>query len=61
MIHNMIKKGVWIADKKGTYVIDDMEDRYVIIRDVMRDRKGAIYYGKKRFIGIDDLDKYAVV
>ena len=58
----MIKKGVWIADKRGTYIIDEMEDRYVVLRDVLMDKKGAVYYGrKKRFIGIQDLDNYKVV
>lgn len=58
----MIKKGIWIADKRGTYIIDEMEDRYVVLRDVLMDNKGAVYYGrKKRFIGIRDLDNYKVV
>lgn len=58
----MIKKGIWIADKRGTYIIDEMEDRYVILRDVLMDNNGVIYYGrKKRFIGIQDLDNYKVV
>lgn len=61
MKHNMIKKGVWIANKRGTYVIDDMEDRYIFIRDVLKTSKGEFVYGKKRCIGIDDLDNYVVV
>ena len=61
MKHNMYKKGVWIADKRGTYIIVDMEDRYIKIRDVLKDRRGNIVYGKERFIGTDDLDNYMVV
>ena len=61
MKHNMFKKGVWIADKRGTYCIDDIEDRYVKIKDVLRTREGKIVYGKERFIGIKDLDNYVVV
>ena len=58
----MIKKGIWIANKRGTFVVEDMEDRYVVIRDVLMDEKGAVYYGReKRFIGIQDLDNYKVV
>lgn len=58
----MIKRGVWVADKRGTYIIDEIEDRYVVLRDVLMDNKGAVYYGrKKRFIGIQDLDNYKVV
>lgn len=56
----MIKKGVLIADKRGTYVIDDMEDKYVFIRDVLR-VNGKLTYGRRRVIGIKDLDNYKVV
>lgn len=61
MKHNMFKKSVWIADKRGTYCIWDMEDRYVILRDVLRTNKDKIVYGRQRIIGIKDLDNYVVV
>ena len=61
MKNNMIRKGVWIADKRGTYVIADMEDRYIFIQDVLRTSKGKIIYGKRRVIGVNDLDNYVVV
>ena len=61
MKNNMIKKGVWIANKRGTYVIADMEDRYVFIKDVLKTKSGDIVYGKQRVIGIKDLDNYEVV
>ena len=57
----MIKKGIWIANKRGTFAIADIEDRYVAIRDVMIDKKGAFIYGRKRIIGIQDLDNYKVL
>lgn len=59
--HNMFKKGVLIADKWGTYIIVDLEDKFIKIRDVLKDRKGNIVYGKERFIGTKDLDNYRVV
>ena len=58
---HLYKKGVWIADKRGTYCIDYIEDRYVRIKDVLRTREGKIVYGKQRYIGIKDLDNYVVV
>lgn len=60
-MHNMIKKGVMIANKRGTFVIDDMEENYVSIKDVMIDEKGAFVYGKKRIISTKDLDNYKIV
>ena len=57
----MIKMGMWIKNKRGVYVVDSIEDRFVILRDVFLDDKGAIIYGnKKRFIGIEDLDNYSM-
>lgn len=60
-MNNFIKKGVWIADKRGTYAIADMEDNYVVIRDVLKTNNGKFVYGKRRIIGIKDLDNYVVV
>ena len=61
MKNNMIKRGVWIANKRGTYIIVNMEDRFIQIKDVLKDKKGNILYGKTRFIGVDDLDNYELV
>lgn len=61
MKHNMIKRGVWIANKWGTYIVVDIEDKYIQIRDVLKDSKGNIVYGKTRFIGTDNLDDYVLV
>lgn len=61
MKNNMIKKGIWIADKRGTYVIADMEDSYVFIKDVLKTNKGKFVYGRQRIIGIKDLDNYVIV
>lgn len=60
-MNNFIKKGVMIANKRGTYIVADMEDRYIQIRDVLKTSKGDIVYGKSRFIGVDDLDNYTLV
>ena len=60
-MHKFIKKGVLIRNRKGTFIIDDMEDAYVAIRDVQFDKNGTMYCGKRRIIGIKDLDNYKVV
>ncbi len=54
----MIKKGVWIADKRGTYVIEVIDERYITLRDVVKDGKGTFHYGRRRVIGVKDLDNY---
>ena len=59
--HNMFKRGVLIRNKKGLFIIDDMEDSYVFIRDVYYDKQGVRYCGKRKVIGIKDLDNYRVV
>lgn len=56
-----IRKGVWIADKRGTYAIEDIDNNYIILRDVIMDGRGAIHYGKKRIIRTKDLDNYSLV
>lgn len=63
MKHNMIKRGITIKDKRGYYIVDDVDtvDRFAIIRKIMADRKGNIYYGKKIYIGLEQLDDYKVV
>lgn len=61
MKNNMIKRGVWIANKRGTYIIVDIDERFIQIKDVLKDEKGNILYGKTRFIGTDDLDDYVLV
>jgi hypothetical protein len=59
----MFKNGITIRNQKGNYIIDDIDtiDRFVIIRKIMTDRKGEIYYGRKRVIGLDQLNEYQVV
>lgn len=61
-MNNFIKKGVMLADKKGTYIVADMDDRYIKLLGVYKDSKGNIGYGcKARFIGVDDLDNFVTV
>ena len=59
----MIKRGITIKDKKGYYIVADVDtvDRFAIIRKIMADKKGNIYYGKNIFIGLEQLDSYVVV
>lgn len=63
MMHKMLKRGITIKDKKGYYIIADVDtvDRFAIIRKIMKDGKGNIYYGKNIFIGLKQLDDYVVV
>lgn len=62
-MHNMIKRGITIKDKRGYYIVDDVDtvDRFAVIRKIMKDGKGNIYYGKKIYIGLEQLDDYKVV
>lgn len=59
----MIKMGMWIAmpKKKGVYAVEAIEDNYVVLKDVLIDKRGNIKYGKKRIIGVGDLDSYEMV
>lgn len=63
MKHNMIKRGITIKNKKGLYIVADVDtvDRFAIIRKIMPDSKGNIYYGKNIFIGLEQLDDYVIV
>lgn len=62
-MQKMIKQGITIKDKKGYYIVADVDtvDRFAIIRKIMKDGKGNIYYGKNIFIGLDKLNEYVVV
>lgn len=62
-MQKMIKRGITIKDKKGYYIVADVDtvDRFAIIRKIMADKKGNIYYGKNIFIGLEQLDNYVVV
>ena len=62
-MQKMIKSGITIKDKKGYYIIADIDtvDRFAIIRKIMKDGKGNIFYGKNIFIGLEQLDNYAIV
>ena len=55
--------GMWIAmpKKKGVYAVEAIEDNYVVLKDVLIDKRGNIKYGKKRIIGVGDLDSYEMV
>lgn len=63
MAHNLIKRGLTIRNKTGYYLVADVDvvDGFAIIRKIMRDGKGNIYYGKNTFIGLKQLDDYKVV
>lgn len=63
MKHKMIKRGITIKNKKGYYIVADVDtvDRFAIIRKIMPDGKGNIYYGKNIFIGLEQLDEYVIV
>ena len=60
---NMIKLGMWITypNRKGVYLVADIDENYVILKDVLIDNRGAISYGKKRVITIKELDNYVMV
>ena len=62
-MQKMFKSGIILKNKKGYYILADIDtiDRFAIIRKVMEDRKGNIYYGRKRVIGLDQLSEYAIV
>jgi hypothetical protein len=59
----MIKRGIKIKNKKGLYIVADVDtiDGFAIIREIMRNKKGEIFYGKNIFIGLKQLDDYMVV
>lgn len=63
MKSNMIKKGIIIKNKKGYYIVADVDtiDGFAIIRKIMPDGMGNIYYGKDIFIGLKQLDDYVIV
>ena len=63
MKSNMIKRGIIIKNNKGYYIVHDIDviDGFAIIRKIMNDGKGNIYYGTKIFIGLKQLDNYVVV
>ena len=57
----LIKQGTWITNNKCVYIVDDIEDRYAVIRKIIRDKNGVIFYGKKTYIGLKELDKFKVM
>lgn len=54
MKNNMVKKGTTIKDKHGYYIVDDIDapERLAIIRKIMFDKNGNVYYGKRRIVGL---------
>ena len=63
MKHSMIKRGITIKNKKGLYIVADVDtiDGFAIIRKIMENEKGEIFYGKNIFIGLKQLDDYVIV
>ena len=62
-MNKMIRRGTTLKNKNGFYAVVDVDvvDGFAIIRKIMRDSKGAIYYGKNTFIGLKQLNDYKVV
>ena len=62
-MQKMFKRGITLKNKKGYYILADIDtvDRFAIIRKIMKDGKGNIYYGKNIFIGLKQLDDYVIV
>lgn len=63
MKHSMIKRGITIKNKKGLYIVADVDtiDSFAIIREIMTNKKGEIFYGKNIFIGLKQLNDYVIV
>ena len=63
MKHSMKKRGITIKNKKGLYIVADVDtiDGFAIIRKIMENEKGEIFYGKNIFIGLKQLDDYVIV
>lgn len=60
---NTIKLGMWVTkpNRKGVYLVADIEENYVTLKDVLIDRKtGVISYGKKHLITMNELDNYVL-
>ena len=57
-----IKIGMWVAypKRKGVYLVADIEDNYVTLKDVLISRNGAVTYGKKHIITLKELDNYVM-
>jgi hypothetical protein len=58
----MVKVGMWIAYKgrKGVYLVADMDEEYITLKDVLISKQGVISYGKKRMITVKELDNYII-
>ena len=51
-----------VADKRGTYLVADMENNFIKLLDAFFDNNGVVYYGcKTRFIRTEDLDNFEIV
>ena len=62
MGNRTIKRGMLVADKRGTYLVADMENNFIKLLDAFFDNNGAVYYGcKTRFIRTEDLDNFEIV
>lgn len=63
MKSNMIKRGIIVKKNKKYFIVDDVDviKGFAIIRKFMNDGKGNIYYGKKIYIGLKQLDDYVIV
>lgn len=62
-MQKMFKRGITLRNKNAYYILSDIDtvDRFAIIRKIMKDGKGNIYYGKNIFIGLEQLDEYVIV
>ena len=63
MKSNMIKRGIILKKVKGYFIVDDVDviNGFATIRKFMNDGKGNIYYGKRIYIGLKQLDDYMIV
>jgi hypothetical protein len=60
---NTIKLGMWVTkpNRKGVYLVADIDTNYVTLKDVLIDKKtGVISYGKKHLITMNELDNYVL-
>lgn len=59
---NTIKLGMWVTrpNRKGVYLVADIEENYVTLKDVIIDKNGVISYGKKHLITMNELDNYVL-
>lgn len=59
---NTIKLGMWVTrpNRKGVYLVADIDENYVTLKDVLIDKNGVISYGEKHLITMNELDNYVL-